>query len=262
MAVRQPGEKIGPSQRAGVGVGNVDLELRNDDEEHSGGDCQRRVVKNVRETDQVHLVGVDRLFGGNSVAQHQPGEQGAAEHLEDAGHDPARPADDDAEPPAACVGRRLLGHEAQVIDLFAHLRDQRDADGQRGAEQVRVEASAVAVFPGVLPEAGQRLWLFDEDEGVGQHQQKDPQRLCPRLQLADRGDAMGDQRNDDQRADQVAPGRRDTEGELERIGHDRRFEREEDESERGVDQRGDGRADIPEAGAARQQVHVETVAGG
>ncbi len=150
-------------------------------------------------------------------------------------------------------------HEAQVIDLFRHLRDQRDADGQRRAEQVRVESRAAAMFAAVLPQPGQYLRLFDEDEGVGQHEEEDPQRLRPRLKLADRGDAVGDQRNDDQRADQVTPRRRNPEGQFQRISHDRRLEGEEDEGEGGVDQRGDRRADVAETGAACQQVHVQPV---
>ena len=220
---------------------------------------QGGVVEDVRKTDQVHLVRIDRLFGRYAVAQDQPGEQRAAEHLEDAGNHPARPADDDAGPPAQPGGRRLLRHEAQVIDLFRHLRDQRDADGQRRAEQVRVESRAAAMFAAVLPQPGQYLWLFDEDEGVGQHEEEDPQRLRPRLKFADRGDAVGDQRNDDQRADQVTPRRRNPEGQFQRISHDRRLESEEDEGEGGVDQRGDRRADVAETGAACQQVHVQPV---
>jgi len=71
-----------------------------------------------------------------------------------------------------------------------------------------------------------------------------------------------DERDHDQRTQQVAPGRRDVEGQLQRVGHDRRLEREEDEGEAGVDEAGDGAADIAEARAARQQVHVQPVACG
>ena len=46
------------------------------------------------------------------------------------------------------------------------------------------------------------------------------------------------------------------------VGEDDRLEREEDEGEGRVDQRGDGRADIAEAGAARQQVDVDAAFGG
>ena len=113
-----------------------------------------------------------------------------------------------------------------------------------------------AIGPQLAEHTGMLLEQIDER----QHQHHEPQRLGPHLQPADGGDAVGDERDHHQRADQVAPGRRDVERELERVGHDRRLEREEDEGERGVDQRGDGRADVAEAGAAREQVHVHAVA--
>ena len=73
---------------------------------------------------------------------------------------------------------------------------------------------------------------------------------------------MRDQRDDHQRAQQVPPGRRDVESQLQRVSHDGRFQREEDEGEAGVDEAGDRAADVAEAGAAGQQVHVHTVARG
>ncbi|MNG00043.1 hypothetical protein D3C84_829650 [compost metagenome] len=42
-------------------------------------------------------------------------------------------------------------------------------------------------------------------------------------------------------------------------GHDRSFQGEEQKGEAGVDQRGDGRADVAEAGSAGQQIHVDAV---
>ena len=101
-----------------------------------------------------------------------------------------------------------------------------------------------------------------ENVGVGQHQQQQPERLGERLQPADGGHTVRHQRNHHQRADEVAPGRRNVESQLQGVGHDRRFEGEEDEGEGGVDQRGQRRADVAKAGTARQQVHVEAVARG
>jgi len=135
------------------------------------------------------------------------------------------------QPPAAAVFGTALGHEAQVVGLFAHLRDEGDADGQRGAEQRHREGAAAAAFAGVAEQAAEHFRLLDEQEGVGQDQQRQPQRLRPRLQSADGGDAVRDEGNHRQRADQVAPGRRNIERQLERVGHDRRFEREENEGE-------------------------------
>jgi hypothetical protein len=62
-----------------------------------------------------------------------------------------------------------------------------------------------------------------EDNHVGQHQQQQPQRQGPGLQPADRGDPVRDQRDHDQRADEAGPGRRDVEGQLQRVGHDGRL---------------------------------------
>ena len=46
------------------------------------------------------------------------------------------------------------------------------------------------------------------------------------------------------------------------IGHDGRFQRKENEGKRGVDQRGNGGADITKAGATGKQVHIHAIAGG
>ncbi len=73
---------------------------------------------------------------------------------------------------------------------------------------------------------------------------------------------MRDQWNNHQGADEVSPAGRNVKGQFERIGHDRRFKRKEDESKGGVDQRSDRRADVAKAGAARQQIHVQPVTGG
>ncbi|MNS96966.1 hypothetical protein D3C72_1312840 [compost metagenome] len=73
---------------------------------------------------------------------------------------------------------------------------------------------------------------------------------------------MGDQRNDHDGGQQVADGPWQTEQQLECLRHDGRLEREEDKGETGVDQRGDGGAEVAEPGAPCQQVHVYPMAGG
>src|SRR6185437_15533152 len=96
----------------------------------------------------------------------------------------------------------------------------------------------------------------------GHDMQHDPDRLRPQLKAADQRDAVGHQRNDDDGADEIADRARDAEAHLQRGGHDDRFEREEDEGEGGVDQRGYRRADIAEAGAAGQQVDIDAAFSG
>ena len=60
-------------------------------------------VKDVAEGDEVHLVGIDGLVQRNQCLYRQIGEQGAAQHLDHAEHDPARTAHEHAEVPAAAV---------------------------------------------------------------------------------------------------------------------------------------------------------------
>ena len=211
---------------------------------------------------QVHLVRVHRAVNRHGVADGQIGQQRATEHLEHARHHPARAAHQHTQPPAPAIGRRALGHEAQVVGLLAHLRHQRDADCESGTKQGQVETIRVAAFPFVVQHPGQCTGILHEHRDIGNNQQQEPQRLRPDLQAADGGDTVRDQRNHDQRADQIAPTWRNAECQFQRVGHHRGLQRKEDEGEGCVDQRGDGRADVAKTGAAREQVHVHTVARG
>ena len=92
--------------------------------------------------------------------------------------------------------------------------------------------------------------------------QHDPDRLRPHLELADRREAVRDYGQDGQRADQIANRLRNAEARFQRFRHDRGLDGEEDECEARVDERGDGRAEIAEAGAARQEVDVHAVTRG
>ena len=262
VAVGQPREEVRPRERARIGIGHVDFQLRNHDQQRGRRDRPGLARKHVLVGSEVHLVRVDRALERHRVADRQIREQRTAEHFDDARHDPARAADQHAGPPANLVLHRTLRHEAQVVDLLAHLRDKRDADRHRGTEELQIELRAPAVGAAEMHELGQHTRVLLEHEHIRHDQQHQPQWLRPHLQAADDRHAVGHERNDDQGADQVAPRRRDVERELERVGHDRRLEREEDEGEARVDERGDGRADVAEAGAACQQVHVDAVACG
>ena len=123
MAVGDAGEEVGPGQRAGVGVGQVDLHLRHDDEQHHGAECPLRRGEHVAEGHQVHLRGFGGTLHGDLVLQGEEGEEGAGEHLQRAGDDPAGPGHEQRGPPAFAVVRGLLRQEAQVVDLLADLRD-------------------------------------------------------------------------------------------------------------------------------------------
>ena len=120
----------------------------------------------------------------------------------------------------------------------------------------------VAMLAGEFAPLRERMRVGPGDRHEGQDVQDDPERLRPQLEAADQRDAVGHQRNDDDGADEIADRARDAEAHLQRGCQDDRLEREEDEGEGGVDQRGDGRADIAEAGAAGQQVDVDAAFGG
>ena len=259
MAVGQPREEVAPRQRARVGVGDVDLELRDDDEQRRRRDRPAVLREDVLVGGEVHLVGIDRAFRRHRMADREVGQQRAAQHLQHTQHDPARAAGQQRRPPAQPVRGGLARHEAQVVGLLAHLRDQRHADGQRRTEGVRVEGRGSRLRPNLGRDAVECTRMKPPNPGEGQHQQRQPQRLRPQLQPADGGDAVGDQRDHGQRAQQVAPLRRDVQRQFQRVGHHRRLQREEDEGEARVDQRGQRRADVAEAGAPRQQVHVDAV---
>ncbi|MNS78824.1 hypothetical protein D3C72_1124550 [compost metagenome] len=73
---------------------------------------------------------------------------------------------------------------------------------------------------------------------------------------------MGDERNDHDGGDDVADPQGNAERQLQRAGHDRRLDGEEHEGEGGVDQRGDGGADVTEARAACQEIDIDAVTDG
>jgi len=262
VAVRQAGEEVRPGQRAGVGVGHVDLDLRHHHEQHRGRQRPGRRRENFPEGHPVHLRRLDRLVHRHLLLQHEERQEGAAQHLDHARHDPARPRQQHRGPPAARALGRFLGQEAQVVDLLADLHHQRGRHRGRGAEHQPVEAGAARDAAGQRGELGEALRRMPGDGGIGQHQQHHPHRLRPALQPRDQRDAVHHQRHHAERGDQVAQRQRPVERHLDRQRQDGRLQREEDEGEAGVDQRGQRRAQVAEAGAAGQQVHVQPVAGG
>jgi hypothetical protein len=262
MAVGDAREKIAPGQRAGVGVGDVDLELRDHHEQRRGRHRPAVLREHVLVGGQVHLIRVHRALGRHHVADGEVGQQRTAQHLEHAQHHPAGAARQHAGPPAAAIGGRADRHEAQVVGLLAHLGDQRDTDRERSTEEVQIEPDFARLDSVVVRDARKRTRIAHDHIGKGHHQHQQPDGLRPDLQPADRRNSVRDQWNDHQRADQVAPGRRDAQRQLQRIGHHRGLEREEDEGEGGVDQRGQRGTDVAEAGAAGEQVHVDAVARG
>ncbi|MDT2024571.1 hypothetical protein OIM99_27610 [Methylocella sp. CPCC 101449] len=104
--------------------------------------------------------------------------------------------------------------------------------------------------------------IVDRDERERQDMQQDPERLGPKLETTDEGETVGHQRDHDQRAHQIAIDDRQPCTHFQRLGHDGRFEREENEGEGSVDQRSDRRAQITKARAACQQIDIDAMFGG
>ena len=120
----------------------------------------------------------------------------------------------------------------------------------------------VAVLAGKFCPLRKGMRIGVSDRRKRQDVKNDPQRLRPQLKAADQGDAVGNQRNDHHRADEIADRARDSEAHLQRGGEDDRLDRKENEGEGCVDQRRDGRADVAEAGAAGQKIDVDAAFGG
>ena len=181
VAVGQARKKVGPRQRAGIGVGDIDLQLRHQHKQRGGRDSERGVVKHMRKADQVHLVGVYRALGRHAVAQRQPRQQRAAQHFQHPGQHPAGAAHHHRQQPLPAVGRRARRHEAQVVCLLAHLGNQRNAHRERCTKQMQVKCLRCMVCTSVAPQPGQRLRLVPQHKNIRQHQQTQPQRLRPHL---------------------------------------------------------------------------------
>ncbi|MNK90345.1 hypothetical protein D3C87_1103940 [compost metagenome] len=267
MAVGEAGEEVGPGERARIGVHDVDLQLR----DHHEGDHQqhgrRMVGDHVAEGGQVHLGRIGGAVHRDAGTEGQDHEEGTGQQLRHAHDDPASTGQKDRDAMAQ-TALALGGQEAQEIHLFADLRHQREDDGRRRAEFHQIEMGHGARRTGGVMNAGKgppQIVFFpvhQSDEDEGQYVQHDPEGLGDDLETADEAHAMGDERNDHDGGDDVADPQGNAERQLQRAGHDRRLDGEEHEGEGGVDQRGDGGADVTEARAACQEIDIDAVADG
>ena len=208
-------------------------------------------------------VGSSALPNGMKCSMARNARNEPAKELEHAGNDPAGSGQQIGRPPSRRAVLAAGGQEPEKVDLLADLRDQREHDRRGGAEQNEVERSSLGTGePRKVRPALERGTVRERDVDERNEVQHDPDRLRPQLEAADERDAVGDQRNNDQGAEHIAEQQRNPQAHLERERHDGRFDREEQEGEGGVDQRGDRRADIAEAGGAREQVDIDPVGGG
>src|SRR5277367_6350641 len=198
------------------------------------------------------------MLFADTMVEREESQERSRQKLQCTKNDPAGAGTEQRNPPRLLRGAPVARKETQKIDLLADLRHQRENHGGRSAEQQKVEmAGRVAVFAGEFSplRKGMRIGISDRREG--NDVQNDPQRLRPELEAADQRDAVGHQWNDDDGADQIPDRSRNTEAHLERAGEDDGFDGKEDKSKGRVDQRGDRRTDISEAGTARQEVDVD-----
>jgi len=268
MAVGQPREEIRPGQRPGIGVHDIDLELRDDHERRRQRQRQRVVGHHVAEGRDIHVGGIGGLFGRDARTQCQHDEKRSGQQFRRAHHHPAGAG----EKPHELLGQRLrlaVGRqEAQEIHLFADLRHQRQDDGGGRPEHRQIERRDGAEFARLVALAGEaqpEIEFFPVgkgDEDKRQDVEHDPDGLGQQLEFRDQPHAMRHQRNDGHRADDVAQPQRDAEGQLQRPGHDRGLDGKQDEGEAGIDQRRHRRAKIAEPRSAGQKIDIDAVLDG
>ncbi|NJO55845.1 MAG: hypothetical protein HC834_05225, partial [Rhodospirillales bacterium] len=260
MAQRQPREEVGPRDGAGVRVGHVDLDLRDDDERYRQQDRQLRRYRKLLKCNEINPRRIGRFARRQPACQRVDRQIRSDQHLDGAENDPPRTSQDERDPPRPrrpFVGR--MRQEPQIVDLLPDLRHQREQHRRGGPEQHEVEARALAVHAAVRHPLGPDARSERHDGDQRKKMQRDPDRLRPHLQTSDESDPVGHHGNDDDGTHDGADPGRDAEAEVKGLGHDGRLDGEEDEGEGCVDERRHGGAEIAEAGAASQQIDVDAV---
>ena len=203
VVVGQTYEAVGPGQRAAIGVGHIDLDLREGDKNRRQAQGQRRLLHDLLVGMHKHMHGLHGLGCAAAHAQCQHGQQAACCDLERTNDNPARARCQQCQPPGAAVLRRFLGQEAQIVHLLADLRHQRKQHTGSSAEHQQIEAPGIATQTFIADPGAQQGRVLVGDEQQGQDQHDHPGGLRPDLQFADGRDAKEHQRDDDQRAQQI-----------------------------------------------------------
>ena len=261
MAVGEARKEVRPGDGARIGVGDVDLQLRDDDEQRHQRHRAGARGHHVAEGHRVHPRRLGGVLGGHAVRQRQHGQERAEQDLEHAGQDPAAPGAQHRRPPAPRAAGLQGGHESQEIDLLADLRQKRQQDAGGEAELREIEAAG-ALCPRIGEPLRHRRAARPGDAGERQEVEDDPDRLRPELEAADQRNPVDHEWDHRERADEVAEARRQPEAEFQRQRHDGGLDRQEQEGEARVDQRGHRRADVAEARTPGQEVDVDAVASG
>ncbi len=161
----QAREKIGPGNRSGIGVGDVNFHLRHN--HHGGRQHQRQtigmgqVIKNTLvHMSRINSQVVPHALGNGQIRQKRP-----QQHFDHANEHPTRPGQYQPEPPAPAVVKRLGWQKTQVVDLLSYLRHQSKKYRGCGAKQQNIksglEASILAIVEigstGFSPANGQLI---------------------------------------------------------------------------------------------------------
>lgn len=135
MAMSETREEVRPGDRACIGVGDVDLELRQDHER--AGECQShvRLRQHVAKRLEIHVRRLGRQLAGEAVAQREEGEKRAQQQFQRAEDDPAGPRDQQGGPPRRSRGAAVARQKPEEVDLLADLSHQRKHHGGCYAEQ-------------------------------------------------------------------------------------------------------------------------------
>ena len=201
-------------------------------------------------------------FGGRGRAhlgEDVDGQEDTDGLLERAEHDPSGARHHHGRPPGAPVLRGPGRHEAQIVDLFADLRDQRQTHARAQQHRGGVDP-AVAVGALVREEGVHRSGVGGDQIEQRSHHQQQPDRGRPDLKLAQRLHPEDDQGNHHAGRQHIAQPQGQPEAQFQALRHDRAFEGEEDEGEAGEDDAGQDRAVVAEARTPGDEVQVDVVA--
>ena len=239
VGVGEAREEIRPGDGAGVAVRDVDLDLRNHNEQRGDGKHHALGAEHSGKCEPVHPVGIRGGLGVGTRLQEGKPEHCAEENLEAAEDYPAGAreyAADERRQGIAPVLPFRIRHEAQVVALLSYLRDERQENRERHPEEKR--RKSILAYKRLyveLPSFEQFPRPVDCEDLQGC-----PERLSYALEAADEAEAVQDKRYDDEGADRVSEPERDPGGNAEEPRKDGGLEGEEDESEGGIDQGGYG----------------------
>ena len=218
-----------------------------------------------------HVINTGRIrsLGNRHAGTHrQHRQKGACQNFHHTDHNPAWPAAQQGQPPAQSMVWFWLGQKAQKVDLLANLGDQGKHHRRRRTKkhQIKMAAIAMAILchrhrARIVHPLRRRRPFLPENKHKRQYLQHDPERLTPQLKAADHGDAVGNQRDHQQGAEQVTNPQWHAKQHVHRRRHDGRFDRKKNKRERGVNQRGNGRTNIAKPGTPAEQVDIHPIPG-